>query len=87
MSPAMAAAPLVLEGNGASLALADGADIDGFVAAANAKARIKGLDDGVNPGIIDAAKLRAMVAALNLGRALVKRRKIDSFMSGGTPGP
>jgi hypothetical protein len=60
----MAAAPLTLESHGVSLSLAGTPDIDGFVAAANARARIKGLDDALNPGILDAAKLRAMVTAI-----------------------
>jgi hypothetical protein len=53
-----------LESQGIKLALSDKADLDRFVSGANAKARIKGLDDALNPGIIDAAKLRAMVATL-----------------------
>jgi hypothetical protein len=53
-----------LESAGVTVSLAGTPDLDRFVTAANAKARIKGLDDAVNPGIIEAAKLRAMVAAL-----------------------
>jgi len=56
--------PLTLESNGVAVALDGTPDLDSFAAAANAKARIKGLDDELNPGIIDPPKLRGMVAAL-----------------------
>ena len=56
--------PAILESHGVTVSLSGTPDLDAFVSAANAKVRIKGLDDLLNPGIIDAAKLRAMVASL-----------------------
>jgi hypothetical protein len=55
---------LTLESNGVTANLAQAPDLAAFAAQANAKARLKGLDDRLNPGIIDPAKLAAMVAAL-----------------------
>ena len=60
----MAQAPVTLESHGVMLPLTGTPDLDAFATAANDKARIKGLDDAVNPGILDAAKLRAMATAL-----------------------
>jgi hypothetical protein len=64
--PAMQApAPaLTLGSHDVTITLGGGTDLTAFVTAANDKARIKGLGDSLNPGIIDAEKLGAMVAAL-----------------------
>jgi hypothetical protein len=69
MTPSMAdsksSAPAPsLASHDVTLTLGPNADLAGFVAAANDKARIKGLPDDLNPGIIDADKLGAMVASL-----------------------
>jgi hypothetical protein len=63
-APSHALPPLVLESRDVTVTLIDRADLDRFVIEANVRGRIKGLDDAVNPDIIDAGKLRAMVAAL-----------------------
>lgn len=55
---------LTLVSHGVTVALGDKADLNTFVTAANQKARIKGLPDALNPGIIDADKLGAFVAVL-----------------------
>ncbi len=57
-------APASLEARGERLALVEPLDIEGFVAAVNAKARIEGLDDAVNPGLLDAGKLRGFMGVL-----------------------
>lgn len=67
MSPAVAEShPIAatLESKGITVSLTEQPELDRFVSDVNARARIKGLDDAVNPGILDPAKLRAMVALL-----------------------
>jgi hypothetical protein len=61
---ARAQVPFTVRIGGAVVAASDGAAIDAAVAAANAKARVAGLEDAFNPNVIDPAKARAFVAAL-----------------------
>ena len=79
------AAP-ILESQGVTVSLAGTPDLDGFVAAANAGARIKGLDDALNPGILDAAKLRAMVATLPAQPEAVRAALAGHALIVGAPG-
>src|SRR3974390_1177267 len=55
---------ITLYSHNLSLVLDDKANLGVFADAVNDKARIKGLADTLNPGILDVEKLRALVAAL-----------------------
>ena len=64
MTASDAQAPLRLQIGRETVAASDSAAIDRAIAAANATARVAGLQDDFNPRIIDPAKAQAFAAAL-----------------------
>ncbi len=78
--------PVTLESQGITVSLAGTPDLDGFVAAANAKAHLRGLADALNPGIVDPARLHAMVAALPAQPEAVRAALAGHTLSVGAAG-
>jgi hypothetical protein len=76
-SAATAPAPIIsLTSHDETISLVGTPDLAAFVATANARARIKGLADELNPGILDFAKLNALVASLPLQSASVREQLV-----------
>lgn len=79
-------APASLEARGVAMPLVEPLDVEGFVAAVNAKARIAGLDDAVNPGLLDAGKLRGFVGVLARQPAAFQGRVVGRLIGVGSAG-